>query len=127
MTLSDLLAAAGVEGGFADVAPVLDLGLSATLIALVVWFLRQREKQNAAGEWVPKRELDYTRQTFEAHLADKERQIADWRAAHETSERTREILANALRESIEAVRHNERFLDSFRETVNRLADADGEH
>lgn len=125
MTLTSwTLAAVADPGGFLELAPVIDLGISAILAAGLAWVARWFIRQVGSGEWVPKRELDYTRQSYEAQLADKDRQIeradqraSEWRAAHETSERTREILNTQVRDFADAFRVHGVFFDAFREKI----------
>jgi hypothetical protein len=100
-------------------APLLDIGLSTILIGLVVWFVRQREKLISTGEWVPRRELDYIREDRDTRLTQASSQCADWRAAHETSERARELQAQQTAQLIEALRAQERFFDAFRSIIER--------
>lgn len=105
-----------------ELGTYLDLGLSGILIGLIVWLMRKREQLVSSGEWVPRRELDYTRADRDARLADKDRQIEAWRAAHETSEKTRELLNGQNRDLIDALRAQERFFDAFRDVIERSAD-----
>lgn len=114
-------------GFLGEVAPILDLGLSGVLVGLIIWFIRQRETLVSSGEWVPRRELDYLRQDRDARLAEKDAEIErnrlaaiEWRAAHETSERTRELQAGQIRELVDAFRSPERFFDAFREFLARV-------
>jgi hypothetical protein len=122
-----ILAAAGDPAGeFATtLAPILDLGLSSVLVGLVVWLIRKREALVASGEWVPRRELDYTREDRDARLADKDRQIDAWKAAHETSEHTRELINAQNRDLVDALRAQERFFDAFREIIERAESRGG--
>ena len=117
-------------GGLGEIAPLLDLGLSGVLIGVVIWFIRRREALVSSGEWVPRRELDYLRQDRDTRLAEKDAQIerglatiAEWRAAHETSERTRELQAGHIRDLVDAFRSSpERFFDTFRDVLERGPD-----
>jgi hypothetical protein len=115
---------------FGQLAPFLDLGATG-LLAVVVWYLL---RQVSSGEWVPRRELDYLRDDRDARLAEKTEQItrehataAEWRAAHETSEGARELLAEQVRDLASAVNDNNKFYDEFRAAVVRwdLSDGDG--
>lgn len=124
-----LLFAAAVEdpSGFLAVAPLLDLGASGVLIGLIIWLIRKRESLVSSGEWVPRRELDYIRADRDARLAEKEREIererqisAEYRAAHETSERAREILLGNSRDLVHTLGSLERFFDSFRSILERI-------
>lgn len=108
-----------------DITAYLDLGFSGILVALIVWLIRKREHLVSSGEWVPRRELDYTRADRDARLEDKDRQIDAWRAAHETSEKTRELLNGQNRDLIDALRAQERFFDAFRDLIERSTDFDG--
>jgi hypothetical protein len=106
----------------------IQLGAAGVQLAALFWFARYYIRNISSGEWVPKRELDYIRADRDARIAEisrrceeKDATIADWRAAHETSERTREIQAGTIRDAIEAVRHSERLHDAFREIITRLS------
>jgi hypothetical protein len=114
------VSAATEETVLVSIAPLIDLGISSILIALVVWFIRQREKLISTGEWVPRRELDYVREDRDTRLVQSAAQCADWRAAHETSERARELQAQQNSQLIEALRAQERFFDAFRSIIERI-------
>ena len=133
------LAATGdPTGGFlTSLAPVVDLGTTAILVAAIIWFGRWLSqyyiKNISTGEWVPRRELDYTRSDRDARLAEKDAEIercrvtiSEWRAAHETSERTRELLTGQNRELIDTVRNLQRFFDAFRSFIDRGSEDDTE-
>jgi hypothetical protein len=113
----------------ANLAPFLNIS-AAGLLAAVVWYLL---RQISSGQWVPKRELDYVRADRDARLAEKEDQIlrehaaqAEWRAAHETSEAARELLAEDVRNLAGAVDKVNVFYDDFRAAYQRweLSDPD---
>lgn len=70
-----------------DFAPIAQLGATGVLLSVVWWLLRAIAK----GDWVSRRELDYLRADRDARLAEKEREIAEWRAAFETERHGREI------------------------------------
>lgn len=120
-----LAAESPAELGFLDnLYPLVDLGLSGLLVGVLIWFVRRRETLVSSGEWVSRRELDYFRENYEARLADKDRQndrerqvSAEYRAALETSEHARELLAQQVRDAVEAVRTSNRFLEAFRAHV----------
>jgi hypothetical protein len=126
-----VLAATTTEGNFLQqFAPLVDLGTTAALIAAILWFgrwLSQYYIRNiSSGEWVPRRELDYTRLDRDARLAEKDAElercritISEWRAAHETSERTRELLTGQNRDLIDITRTQQRFFDAFRSFVDQ--------
>lgn len=97
-----------------EIAPLAQIGASGVLLAAVWWIFRYSTRQISTGEWVPRRELDYTRADRDARLAEKDATIAEWRAAHDTSERTRELLNGQNRDLIDALRAQERFFDAFR-------------
>jgi hypothetical protein len=112
-----------------ELVPYLQFG-AAGVLAGVVWYLL---RQISTGQWVPRRELDYMRADRDARLAEKDEQIvrehaaqAEWRAAHETSEAARELLAEHVRDLAAAVRDNNHFYDAFRAAVERweLSDPD---
>lgn len=52
-------------------------------------------------------------------LADKDRQIAEWRAAHTGSEAAREVQAAALRESLETSRAQVEMIRAWRTAADR--------
>lgn len=97
--------------------PLISLLVNAAQLGVLFWFARYFLRIVTAGDWVPKRELDYNRLNYERSLADKDSQIAEWRAAHDTSERAREILSSQSRDLLDTLRNTERFYDSFRATV----------
>ena len=98
-----------------DLAPFVQGGAVAALIGVIFYLARQI----SSGEWVPKRELDYVRADRDSRLAEKEREVAGWRSAHETSERTRELLTGQNRDLIDSLRAQERFFDAFRAVIER--------
>jgi hypothetical protein len=82
---------------------------------------------------VPRRELDYLRDDRDARLAEKTEQItrehataAEWRAAHETSEGARELLADQVRDLAASVDDSNKFYDAFRAAVERWDLTDGD-
>lgn len=94
---------------------------------MIVWDRRQLR----SGEWVSKRELNYTIERFRELLADKDGQItralataAEWRAAHETSERSRELQGDHNRDLVDALRAQNHFFDAFRGKLDRWSDGD---
>jgi hypothetical protein len=105
-----------------ELVPFIQFG-AAGILAGVVWYLL---RQISTGQWVPRRELDYMRSDRDARLAEKDGQInrehaaqAEWRAAHETSEAARELLADHVRDLAAAVRDGNHFYAEFRATVQR--------
>jgi ABC-type transport system involved in cytochrome bd biosynthesis fused ATPase/permease subunit len=62
----------------------------------------------------PRSAIKEVREDRDARLADKDRQIADWREAHRESEEAREVQAAALRESLEATRATAELLKAWR-------------
>lgn len=105
-----------------ELVPFLQVS-AAGILAGVVWYLL---RQISTGQWVPRRELDYMRSDRDARLAEKDDQIhrehaaqAEWRAAHETSEAARELLADHVRDLAAAVRDSNHFYAEFRATVQR--------
>jgi hypothetical protein len=95
--------------------PAAQVTAAGALLAIVYLLTRAISR----GDWVPRRELDYLRQDRDARLVEKDQQIAGWRAAHETSERTRELQAGQNRDLLDALRAQERFFDAFRDVVER--------
>lgn len=123
-TLEEPLSSFGFLG---EVAPILDLGVSGLLAGVIIWLIRRREALVSSGEWVPRRELDYVREDRDTRLAEKNAEIerlrviiSEWRAAHETSERTRELQAGQIRDLVDAFRSSERFFDTFRSFLERV-------
>lgn len=118
-----------------DLTAFVNPSLTAALIAALVWFWRYYIRNISSGEWVPRRELDYMIERFQERLADKDAEIgreretsSEWRSAHETSERTRELQAGQIRDLVEAVRANGHFYDALRASAGnarREADPDG--
>ena len=100
-----------------EVSPFVQWGAAGLLAAIVLVLVRQI----STGAWVPRREMDYVRADRDARLAEKDEQIvrehataAEWRAAHETSEAARELLADQVRDLTGAVRDQNSFLEDFR-------------
>lgn len=111
-----------------ELVPFLQLG-AAGILAGALWYLL---RQISTGQWVPRRELDYMRADRDARLAERDAQIvrehaaaAEWRAAHETSEAARELLAEQVRDLAGAVRAQNAFFDAFHATVERWELTDG--
>lgn len=132
-----LLAAASAGPGL-DLLPVwLDLGLSGVALAALTWVYRAMVRNVLSGDQVPRRELDYLREDRDARLRDKDAEIArerevtaEWRAAHETSEHTRALQAEQIRNLVDAVRASGYFVDSVRATaatVRRATADDADH
>jgi hypothetical protein len=104
-----------------ELAPFLNVS-AATLLAGVVWYLL---RQISTGQWVPRRELDYMRADRDARLVEKDVQIAreraaaaEWRAAHETEQRSREILVDQIRDIAGAIRDQSHFYDVLRDILD---------
>lgn len=109
-----------------EITPFINLGSAAVLVAAAWWFSRWLLRQQASGEWMSRREADNLRADRDARLAEKDDQIhrehaaqAEWRAAHETSEAARELLADHVRDLAAAVRDSNHFYAEFRATVQR--------
>src|SRR5690349_8066104 len=100
-----------------ELAPFLDVGATAVLLATIFCLLRSV----VGGHLVPKRELDYLRQDRHARLAEKNEEIASWRAAHETSETARDLLNQQNRELAEGFQT----FDHFFTEIQRLAQKGG--
>jgi hypothetical protein len=97
-----------------EIAPLLDLGATGILLVATFWLLRSV----VTGHLVPKRELDYLREDRDARLAEKNEEIASWRAAHETSETARDLLNIQNRELAEGLRT----FDHFFSEIKKLAE-----
>lgn len=93
-----------------DFAPIAQLGATGVLLSVVWWLLRAI----ARGEWVSRRELDYVRADRDARLAEKDREIAEWRAVAETERTGREVVTDQNRELIGGFRTLDRFWDALR-------------
>jgi hypothetical protein len=103
-----------------DIAPYLDLGATGILLAATFWLLRSV----VTGHLVPKRELDYLREDRDARLAEKNEEIASWRAAHETSETARDLLNIQNRELAEGFRTFDHFFTEIRRLAEKDVDED---
>lgn len=73
----------------------------------------------AFGRLTTKRELDYVRADRDARIAEARQESADWRAAHETSERARELQNEQVRELISGFRTLEHFFEALRAMGDR--------
>lgn len=71
----------------ASIAPFAQISAVGALIFVLVMLFRAV----SAGDWVPRRELDYIRADRDARLLEKDREIAEWRAAFETERHGREM------------------------------------
>jgi hypothetical protein len=108
-----------MEQALGELAPGIQIGSAVLQLGVLFWFARYYIQNISRGEWVPRRELDYIREDRDTRLAQATAQCADWRAAHETSERARELQAQQGAQLIEALRAQERFFDAFRNVVER--------
>jgi hypothetical protein len=113
-----------MEQALEGLAPGIQIGSAVLQLGVLFWFARYYIQNISKGEWVPRRELDYIREDRDARLSQATAQCADWRAAHETSERTRELQAAQVAQLVEALRAQERFFDAFRAIIER-ADREG--
>lgn len=98
-----------------QLAPLAQLTASGALVLILVLLFRAV----SAGDWVPKRELDYSREDSKARLAEKDAEIVYLRDAHATSERARELLNQQNRELVSSFRTFEHFFDSLRELARK--------
>lgn len=90
--------------------PIAQLGAAGVLLGVVYWLIRMI----ARGDWVPRRELDYVRQDRDARLAEKDREIAEWRAATATERAARDVVSDQNRELITGFRTLDHFYEAFR-------------
>lgn len=104
--------------GLADLTPFVQLGASGVLLGIVVWIIRALVR----GDWVPRRELDYVREDRNARVTEARQESADWRAAHETSEKARELLTEQNRNLIAGLRVVDQFFDALRAVAERGRD-----
>jgi hypothetical protein len=65
------------------------------------------------------------REDRDARLADKDRQIAEWREAHRGSEDAREVQATALRESLDTTRATVELMRAWRSAAQMSRDESG--
>lgn len=94
----------------ATLAPFAQLSAVGALVLILIFAFRAV----SSGEYVSKREMDYLRADRDARIAELREESADWRAAHETSERARELLSQQNRELIAGFRTFEHFFESLR-------------
>lgn len=102
-------------GALSELAPLAQISAAGALVLILVLLFRAVSR----GDWVPKRELDYVRQDRDARLAEKDAEITYLRGAHETSERSRELLNQQNRELISSFRTFEHFFDSMRSVAEK--------
>ncbi len=70
--------------------------------------------------WIrPGRAIVEVREDRDARLADKDRQIDQWREAHRTSEEARELEATANREQLELTRMTLDLVRAIRDATDR--------
>lgn len=93
-----------------DLAPFAQLSAVGALLFVIVLLIRTINR----GDWVPRRELDYLRADRDARLAEKDREIAEWRGVAETERTGREVVTEQNRELIASVRITDRFFDTLR-------------
>jgi multidrug resistance efflux pump len=94
----------------AEMAPLAQISAVGALLLVIVGLIRTISR----GDWVSRRELDYLRADRDARIAEVRQEAADWRAAHETSEKARELLSEQVRELVGSFRTVEHLLDVLR-------------
>lgn len=70
----------------------------------------------------PRSAIKEVREDRDARLADKDRQISEWREAHRGSEEAREVQAAALREALETGRAQVELIRAWRTAAARARD-----
>jgi hypothetical protein len=76
-----------VEGFAASIAPFAQISAVGALLFVLVLLFRAV----SAGDWVPRRELDYLRADRDARLLEARNETAEWRAAAETERHRADI------------------------------------
>lgn len=94
----------------ASLAPLANVSAVGALVVVLVFAFRAVSH----GDYVSRREIDYMRQDRDGRITELREEAADWRAAHETSERARELLAQHNRDLIASFRTFEHFFESLR-------------
>lgn len=94
----------------AAIAPFAQISAVGALIFVLVMLFRAV----SAGDWVPRRELDYIRADRDARLEEKDREIAEWRAVADTERTGREVITDQSRVLIEGFATLNRTLDALR-------------
>lgn len=94
----------------AAIAPIAQLGASGVLLG-VAWY---QIRAITRGDWVPRRELDYLRADRDARLAEKDREIAEWRVATATERAGREVVTDQNRQLISGFQTLDQFYEAFR-------------
>ena len=94
----------------AAIAPFAQISAVGALIFVLVMLFRAV----SAGDWVPRRELDYLRADRDARLEEKDREIAGWRAVAETERTGREVVTDQNGILIEGFATLNRTLDALR-------------
>lgn len=70
--------------------------------------------------WIrPRSAIAEVREDRDARLADKDRQIEQWREAHRGSEEAREVMAAALREALDTGRAQVEMMRAWRTAADR--------
>lgn len=103
----------------ASVAPFAQISAVAALVLILIMLF----KAVSAGDWVPRRELDYIRVDRDARLAEKDREIAEWRSTYETERTNREIAVDHARDLASGLTTVNRTLDALRARAEGKPDA----
>lgn len=101
------------------IAPFAQISAVAALVFVLVMLF----KAVSAGDWVPRRELDYIRVDRDARLAEKDLVIAEWRSAYETERTNREVAVDHARDLASGFTTVNRTLDALRARAEGKPDA----
>lgn len=74
----------------------------------------------------PRSAIREVREDRDARLADKDRQIAEWREAHRVSEEAREVQGAGLREAVESMRATAELIKAWRSAAALSRDSERE-
>jgi hypothetical protein len=99
--------------------PDADLIRALTPAGLLLFLVLSVVSAFMAGWIRPGRAIVEVREDRDARLADKDRQIDQWREAHRTSEEARELEAAANREQAETTRMTLELVRAIRDAVDR--------
>lgn len=94
----------------ASIAPFAQISAVGALVFVLILLFRAV----SAGDWVPRRELDYIRADRDARLQEKDREIAEWRAVAATERTGREVVTDQNRILIDGFATLNRTLDALR-------------
>lgn len=97
----------------ADIAPIVQGGALAVLLAFLFWLLRAVVR----GDWVSKRELDYVRADRDARVAEKDREIEAWKAVAATERARGDIAEDQLGTTLTGFQTLDRFFVALRQVA----------